>query len=262
MKKAIALFMTLMFLAVAVVFIDYIMSSYQKITQKSSLFISQNSLIIKSSLTTLKNLKIKNESDLKKIFTSFPVSSKDGSFRALIEIKPVNSINLNDYLKNGEINSSIDLFFDYLLFKYDVKDPVFFKNLVLDTLDRDDIQRSADSEIMEYDPLFQNGKIYNFFQFKKILKYYAQKTLDKSITKIPWKDFFNFRKSQIYLPNATISEFLEQNVTRFNIISFKKAKKFFVTVTVKYDYETAQSIKILYDIKNKKVADIEIDPVY
>ena len=85
-----------------------------------------------------------------------------------------------------------------ILSTYNIKDPEYFIDLILDTIDSDKEERNAYSEIKLIDPSFPNGKIYSFKHFKKILKFYAQQRRDKDIFKIPWKKLIYFGDKKIY----------------------------------------------------------------
>ncbi|WP_456489269.1 hypothetical protein [Caminibacter pacificus] len=262
MRKSIALFLTLIFLTAAFVIIGMIIKNYQKITSKDYTFISQNSVIISDTLNTLKNLDINSSEDLNKILGEFPITSKNGEFRGVISISAISTININDYYKNKKIDKNIDKLIDFLALKYDIKDPIYLKDLILDTIDKDKIERSAYSEIINENPFFQNGKIYTKKQFSELLNYYQKQTLDKNVKKVPWKKYFNFYISQLYNPQKDIITLNEKNETDFNIISFEKAKNFYVEIGIDYAYHSKQKINIIYDIKNKKVLRVEVNPIY
>jgi len=257
MRKSVALFMTLSFLIVAFALIASIIKTYEKITSKNMLFISQNSVIIKNSLNVLKNIEVNSSQELEKIIGTFPISSKDGSFRAFIEIKPINSININDFLKNKKIDKNIKRVIEFLAYNYDIKDTLFLEDLILDTIDKDYEERSPYSEIA-LQKKFQNGFI-DKKAFNEILNYYISQTNDKNVLKVPWEKFFNFKITQLYTPPKEIELLNEKNETNFNIISIEKVKNFFVSIDINY---STQNINIIYDIKAKKVFDIENNPVY
>ena len=238
------------------------MKYFQKATSKDMLFISQNSVIIKNTLDILKDMDINSSDKLEEITGSFPISSKDGEFRAVIDINPINSININDFLENNKTNPNIDRLLDFLAYKYDIKDILYLKDLILDTIDKDLDERSTNSEIILQNPLFQNSKIYNYDQFKTILNYYVKATDDKNVYKVPWKEYFNFEFTQLYEPNKDILSLNEQNETKFNIISIEKAKHFFIKIGIQYAYTNEQNISILYDLKTKKAKKIENYPLY
>jgi hypothetical protein len=289
MKKSIALFITIMFLFVVVGILGTILFYTQKMTKNDNFYIAENSILIKNALDTLNTIsKDINTSDkLKMIFTSFPISSVNGDFRAVYTITPLyNKIDLNAYLQNGKINPHIDAFLDNVFDYYQIQDSQLLKDLILDTIDKDDIEREAYSEITLQNPNFQNGQIYNFNQFETIQKRYYQITQDKNIFKIPWKKlvFFGNGKSHIiecnlldkltakflglqFDGNPTCKNILteenKQIIDNFDIIEFKNKNDFLINIAIDYFYnELHNEINIIYDIHEKKAISIESHPVY
>jgi hypothetical protein len=261
MKKAITLFITLVFLIAAISIVSIIIKKISSL-QKGYDFI-QTSKIIQNIELFLKKTDMNTTIKLfnKPIF----FSSKNGDFNIFIDIKPICSININDYLIKNKINTDIERVLDYLLEKYEIKDPAFFKDLILDTIDSDDTERSPFSEIKLANPKFQDGKIYNFKHFSQILNYYIQKTEDKNIKLIPFKDYFNFRSTQIFkeCANKNILALNEKNETNFNIINFENnISSFLIGIDIAYKLQNEHKLKIIYDIKQKKVKDIEENPLY
>jgi hypothetical protein len=233
MKKAIALFLTLSFLLIALTLINSLLLKYQKATQQNYLFISQNSLFIKDSIKILNSMEFNSTKDLTQTFPIFTPS-----FIINVNIRPINSININD------LNISLKLL-KILSQKYELKDFEYLKDLILDLKDKDDIQRAPFSEINA-----KEGYIYPI-NFKKIIDAYYKYTKDENIFKVPFFKYFNFKKTQI-------SSFFEfANELNLTIISLKN-RHFFVDVNINYK---DNNISILYDIKTKK-AQIEASPIY
>jgi len=289
MKKSIALFVTISFLFIVVGILGTILYFSQKLTENKNFYIAQNSVLIKGALETLGKItkEINSSDQLKAIFSTFPISDENGNFRAVYTITPLfDRVDLNSYLKNGKINKTVDFYIDNILEYYEIQDPVFFKDLLLDTLDTDTEEREAYSEIILQNPDFQNGKIHSYEELYKIEKYYAKITEDKSIFEIPWKKlvFFGDGRKHIIecsLLNKKTAQFMglvfegkptckniltpqnKQMAEKFDIIEFNNTNDFWINVEIDYFYnELHHTIDIIYNIHNKKVVSVESDPVY
>ena len=261
MKKSITLFLTLIFLITAISIVSVIIKKVSSLN--TSYDFPQSSKIIQNTDNFLKKTDIKTI--LKYFDTPLFFSSKNGEFKAKIVIFPICSININDYLIKNRKNPDIERLLDFLLDKYEVKDPVFLKDLILDTIDSDDIERSPKSEIKEQTFTFQDGGIFSFEHFKKILRYYEKEAEDKSVENIEWRKYFNFYKTQLFKECAPeeIITLNDKNETKFNIISYENNVTDFLTqINIAYKLQKTHNIKIIYDIKQKKVTDIEENPLY
>jgi len=290
MRKSIALMITLFFLLSAIFILNTILKYYEKYSSETkAVYIGENSLVIKNTLQSLSKIseQIKTSKDLQKIFTTVPLSDKNGDFRIVYTIKPLfNKIDINAFLSEQKINPYIENYIDNILNYYQIKDPVLFKDLLLDTMDKDNKEREAYSEIVLSNPYFQNGKIYNLKHFGQIINYYYQKTDDKNIFNIPWKKliFFGNGKKHIIecnLLDKKVAQFLgliynneitckslqnEENnktVKNFNIIAYDGKHSFWIKTYITYYINgQKQNIDIIYDINNKKVISVEGNPVY
>jgi len=289
MKKSIALFVTIAFLFIVIGILGVVLQTAQKLTSSKNYFIAQDSLLIKSTLDKLGVMsdEINTSEQLKQIFTTFPISNDSGTFRAIYTISPLfDRIDINTYLQNGKINENVDFYINNILDYYQVQDPVFFKDLLLDTLDKDSEEREAYSEIVLKNPDFQNGKIYNADQLYEIEKYYSDMTEDNNVFKIPWEKLIFFGNGEHHilecsLLNKKTAKFLglvfenepecntvfnEENIKtaqNFDIIEYKKNSDFWINVVIDYFYnDIHNSISIIYNIYNKKVISVESHPVY
>ena len=265
MKKAIALFITMMFLVVIVAIISKMMNKYEKFLSIDNKYIAQNNIIIQDTINVLKNLTkdMNSYNDIKNIFTSFALNEKD--FKVLYTITPFSKVNIN--------KKNIDFYLDNIFDYYHINDPLFLENLIYDTIDKDTKERDIESEIILYNHFFQNGGIYNYRHLKMILDYYYKKTDDKAVYKIPWRKLFEFRGDVIVCQamDKNVKKFLnledlecDSNNTNkilreFDIISYDKNISFLINVNVKYNQE---NINIIYDINKKKVVSIENNPIY
>ena len=290
MKKSVALLITLFFLLSVLFILNIVLNSYEKYSKElKPSYIAENSLVIKDYLQILFKIsdKIKTSKDLQKIFTTVPLSSKEGNFRIIYTIKPLfNKIDINTLINGNKINTYIENYIDNILSYYQIQDPLFFKDLLLDTIDTDNKEREAYSEIVSQNPYFQNGKIYNFKHLEQIENYYYKRTNDKNIYSIPWKKFIFFGNGRKHILECNlitkrVAEFLgltfsdsvscksienkENNKTikNLNIIAYDKNKSFWIESDITYFLDNQeQNIKIVYDLHNKKVISVESNPVY
>ena len=271
MKRSIALLITLSFIIVVVLIVGKILNIYEKISntgfEKS---ISQNSVLIKDIKKNLKDIlkDINSSKDLKNIFVTLPVSMDD--FRGVVTIRPLSDkLNLNLY-KDKTKRKYIDIFLQNLFDYYNVADFYYFKNLLLDTFDSDNIERDSFTEIKNYDYTFNNGNIYSFNQFKKILIQYINYTNDKNILKIPWQKLIYFsdestiidceNMNKKFLKFYGINNCKEKNdiANALDIISYEKNRSYLIEIDVNY---TLDNLKIVYNLNTKKAV-VENNPLY
>ena len=246
--------------------------------------ISQNSILIKDISFILKNISDDiNASDVKKLYQTFPISSSNGDFRAVIKIRPLlDKVDINAY-KNKTKKKYIDMFLNNILEFYQIKDPVLFKSLILDTLDTDNIERVGGSEIKLQNPFFKNGRIYNFKHFKQILDYYVKMTDDKEIYNIPWKDLIWFGNGEDIIDcniiNKKVARFLglmfdednlnckglknyEENkniLNKLDIIPFTKKASYPINIEINY---SKYNLNILYNLTKKRIENIKSNCLY
>ena len=281
MRKAVALFLTLLFISIAIVIVGSIFSIYQKFS-KDTFYknISQNSILLRDIKSILDNLSSDlNGSSIKFIFTTIPISSKDGNFRALISLKPLfDRVDINEISTNKYVKRYLENILEY----YQVADPIFFENLVLDTLDLDKKERSGGSEIILQNPFFKQGKIYNYQHLMEILNYYAKVLDDKSIYKIPWKELFFFGDGNSIIDcnliKPKVAKFLglevgdnvscksletfEENkkvMKNLSIIPFNKKISYLIEINILYG---ENNLSFVYDINKKRIAHITNNILY
>jgi hypothetical protein len=285
LRKAIALFLTLIFMIIVLGIVGAVIGIYKEVSKNTfEKDISQNSVLIINIKSVLdKFVKDINGSDIKNIYGVFPATNKDGTFKVLITIKPImDKINLNEYVKKDK-EKIIDTFLDNILEYYQIKDPVFFKALILDTIDKDDIERVGESEIKLKDKFFKNGKIYNYSHFKRILDYYVKYSEDKNIYKIPWRKLVYFSDKDYSIDcniiNKKVAKFLglsfnEENLNckelekneenknilqKLSIIPFNKTIPYLINIELNY---SNHFLNIYYDINKKRIENIESNFLY
>jgi len=281
MKKSIALLTVLLFIVLLMSLSAVIFKIYDKYSSSSYKYITQDTLIIKD-VSQILDQSLAN-TDIYDLLTTYPpISSKDGNFIVNVTISPIfNKININNYIENNKTNQTIDDTLNNILDFYEILDPIFFKDLLLDTIDTDTDERSADSEIILNEP-FQNGLIYNKKHFQKILDYYALQKNDPNIYKIPWDKYIFFGDKNKYILDCNL---IDKNLAKFIGLEFKndiiscnnleKNKKLIENLNIKpYDknttywvkidisYNQTNELNITYDTKSKKVVNIEKHFIY
>ena len=145
---------------------------------------------------------LKTNTDLDNFLASYAKLNALGDEYALhIEISPYQDrINYNTFFYKTD-DSKIKLKPDYIklldsiVAKYGITNKAFFYSMLEDTADEDLVERESLSELSNYDPTFQNGKLTKYASFLKLLDYYATTTGDMNIYKVPWGSILLFSDS-------------------------------------------------------------------
>jgi len=290
MKKSIALLTVLGFIILIISISTAILKIYEKYSSSSYSYISQNSLVLKNITNILNNtLQSINGSEIKNIFNTYPpIVSKDGNFILNIKILPINNkININNLIENNKTNNYILNTISNILEYYQILDPLFFEDLLLDTIDKDNLERSADSEIILLNKNFQNGQIYNYHHLKKILDYYASIKDDKTIYKIPWEKYLFFGENKKYILDCNLlskelATFIgleikndiisckniqiDENkkiIKNLHIQAFDKNSSYLIKIKANYILNNQNNtLNFIYDTKEKKVVSVENNFIY
>jgi len=191
-------------------------------------------------------------------------------------------------------NTTYNNFITYL-YSYRVKDPDLFVDLLLDTIDVDNLEKNSGngSEIALKEPLFRNGKIYNKEHFKYIIDYYIQQTDDKDILKVPFENFISFNSPDIDINFASkelldiifydANNFILETISKHTDIYYKlddlpfdhyyleniKKGRFGQSITtttnildvkveLNFNGKFNSNIRFFYDIKNKKLTQYKV----
>ncbi len=284
MKKGIALLITLGFLTILSGLIAYIFTINQKSFELASQIDSfnQDSILfvdIKKMLDSYVK-DINSSGDLSNFLVGLP-GLKDEKNDLFLEVKisALNGkININSLLVNKKIDKSLTGLLIDICNRYNVLDSDFLISLILDTIDLDDVERVAQSEISLVDVKFKNGKITNSRHFKQILNYYTNIVKDTNAKRVPWDEiiFFGEVKKDIldcdrlendivlslgYDPNRfTGCQDLNdsKNLEKYNLSSFNKKNDYFVKVDLGYSIEEGKlnSISFNYNLKSMKCSNI------
>lgn len=290
MKKGIILLSVLMLISVLSLIILQSTSISEKFLKRNSkaLFLTQlnKTFLDINGFLKLISPMIKNP-DIFDMMLKAPliIHEKQSDININMFFEPItNTLNINHIYKNDKINQEMYDFLYLVLQKYDIRDSYFFINILLDTLDKDDEERVYESEIIKKNNFFQNGENMDKKTFDYILNYYAVKRNDSRIFQINFEKYFNFStpKSDFNYLNSEIKEILWQNYSIYFPTDNKIIKSFdelsmndddkqklknldidFNIYLLKSNltfFYLNQSAKIsqIYDIKNKKVTDIEL----
>jgi len=203
----------------------------------------------------------------------------------------INSIAKSMVKKNNKIYDD----FINMLYQYKLKDPEFFVDLLLDTIDNDNIEKNSGSgsEISLQNPTFRNGKIYNSKHLKIILDYYVAISSDNAIYNIPFPTLFSFNSPSIDINFASkeLLDIIFHDADQFTLDTIKKHSKIYnslnelpfsviylkdiakgrlghsistsstlikVNVELNYKSQFKSKIQFLYDTQNKTLSDYTI----
>ena len=202
MKKAIVLMITLGFIAIITALVLYTLSISKKSFDVVSLIDAQNqfSLAFKDfDRILVQNSKAVKDADSLEMLlaasTIPPVTEPKTGLTLGFEMRSkMKRLNLNAILVqllpaegNCDQNLTTELlcrplvrFFD----RYEIRDRRTMLDLLLDTVDRDDIELGSDTEIANEDIDFAQGKIYSYNHLQKIFDRYYRLTSDKNVFRL------------------------------------------------------------------------------
>ncbi len=202
MKRAIVLMITLGFIAIITALVLYTLSISKKSFDAVALIDAQNqfSLSFKDfdQILTQNTKMIKDPDTLDLLLASSTIppltEPKTGLTLGFEMRSEMKKINLNALLVqlakaegNCDLNETTELlcrplnrFFD----QYDIRDKRTMYDLLIDTVDKDDLELGSDTEIANEDIDFAQGKIYSYNHLQKIFQRYYQLTSDKNIFKL------------------------------------------------------------------------------
>ncbi len=201
MKKAIVLMMTLGFIAIITALVLYTLSISQKSFTAVAQIDAQNqfSLTFKdfSEILTRMTKEVKTPEALDALLSmDIPplTEPKTGLTIGFEMVSYMRKINLNTLLTqllpaegNCDMNLSTEILcrpLERFMDKYEIRDKRLLMDLLLDTVDRDDLELGGETEIGATDIDFAQGKIYSFNHLKKIFDQYYRLSSDKNIFRL------------------------------------------------------------------------------
>jgi|GEM_PF-5479005 len=201
MKKAIVLMMTLGFIAVITALVLYSLSISQKSFGAVAQIDAQNQFALtfkdftKILDTVTKEIKEPEALDMLLAMDIPPLTEPKSGVTIGLEMDSyMRKINLNAILVqllkaegNCDQNMTTELLcrpLDRFFERYEIRDKRLMMDLMLDTVDKDDIEMGSETEIALEDIDFAQGKIYSFNHLQKIFDKYYQLSSDKNIFKL------------------------------------------------------------------------------
>jgi len=306
MKKAIVLLMTIGFIALisALVLVSLSISkrSFDEVVYLDAR--NQFSIVFKDFVTMLRtnSEKVKTPEDLEMLLGFFMPAMKEPKtgieFGFDLESK-MGKLNVNYLLNemvldvNDENRTILERPFNNYFSKFSLREPRLLLDILMDTIDKDDMERGAYSEIASEDFDFREGKIYSYNHLKKIFEHYYKTSHDSNIYKIDrdsWEEAFYFgdtnRSNQLLdcnqldmtpainlitdnrYPDYGELDFCqmlkdgEQDLVNlkdiYNISDFNKTNQYLIQCTIVFNTENFnRSVRFDYDIKTGKVDNID-----
>ncbi len=297
MKKSIVLFTTLLMImalmSVMMIFLNSTKETQNNITREYALI--QTNSIMSNLSQYFNNIKFDEDTIFygSKMPFSLPLGNSDIKFTIDSNQKYLNINQLIISMKNKD-NIEYTNFISYL-YRYKLRDPDFFIDILLDTIDNDTFEKNSGSgsEIVLENPIFRNGKIYNQKHFQIILDYYFSKTEDKAIYDIPFENLISFNSSllDINFANKDIINIFFYDADQFSLNMVSKHGKIYekfkdlpfdksylkelkkaryghnitfktivikVVVDLKYKEQFISKISFLYNTKSKSLGDYKV----
>ena len=306
MKKAIVLLMTLGFIALITALVLMSLSISKKSFDEVVYLDARNqfNVVFKDFIGMLKSngQKIKTKDELEVLLGLFMPAMKEPKtgieFGFDLESK-MGKLNINYLLHEiiTDVNGTKTEDFEKPLLNYfsdyHLKEPRLLLDICLDTMDEDDSERGAYSEIGAEDFDFTEGKIYSYKHLKKIFDRYYKASYDATIYTIKqekWEEAFYFGDTNsshqlldcTQLKNTPVVNLLtdnrypnyeemdfckEFNTTEpyfknlkklYNIKSFDKNRQYLIQCMIIFNSENFnRNVKFDYDLKTGKVDNID-----
>lgn len=208
MKKAIVLLMTIGFIAIISALVLISLSISKKSFDQAVYIDAQNqfSVVFKDFVKILNSnsQNVKNEDDLFMLLSfSMPamIEPKTGVEVGFLLESQMGKLNINYMLDqivkdvNDEnasyIKEPLMRFFD----QFELKETATLLDILIDTIDKDDLERGAYTELAAEDFDFREGRIYSFRHLKKIFDHYYRYSYDPNVYRIEkdiWDETFYF----------------------------------------------------------------------
>ncbi len=206
MKKAIVLLMTLGFISIISALVLWSLNISKDRFDKIVYIDAENQfgIVFKDFIKIInQNTKEINDSEKLDMFLSIGMpaiaEAKTQVGLGFIVESKMDKININYILSRLVVLESKDerddniTYFQRPLFKYfekhELSNPDLMYDFLLDSVDKDDMERGSGTEIANDDIDFEQGKIYSFNHLKKIFNKYYQESRDKRVFNIKRSEF-------------------------------------------------------------------------
>jgi hypothetical protein len=204
MKKAIVLLMTIGFITLITALVLFSLSISKKSFDEVVYLDARNqfNIVFKDFVSKLKvmskQMADNSQFDIPPIPVTDPKTGITFSFgtESLMGRLNVNYL-LDKIVKdvNDENRTILELPLKTFFSKLELKEQQLLIDIMLDTIDKDDLERGAYSEISAENPDFREGKIYSYNHLSKIFEHYYKVSKDINIYKMDkdtWEENFYF----------------------------------------------------------------------
>ena len=211
-RRGIVLLITVALLAMLtpliLVGLDQVQTALKVVEEEK--FFAQRSVSLQDVVRALdeKSEAIESSEDLETLFAPLPPLT-EGDVRVQVQISPLfDKVNLNNLFFHNKPDVHVSAFVERLAERYGVIDGSYLLALLLDTLDEDEEERAAFSEVRLKEKDFRNGIIANEEHLREILQVYHLQTGDENVFKIPWRKlvYFGPRDSRFMIDCERASE--------------------------------------------------------
>jgi len=204
-RPAMVLLVTLFFIVALGVVVTTMMTQSEYFLKKVNMtnFYTQSNLIYNDLESILKSeSKDINDSLGLYMLTSFPIILDDTKSNLQIKMSCKSAaFGFNPNCLGKKTNSAeFHKCYDIVLALFQalkVKDPERLINTIADSIDKDELERYIETEIVVKHPWFKQGYIETMDRFKRIVYFYAHKSEDYGVLKIPWERYLSFRNEKI-----------------------------------------------------------------
>ena len=204
-RPAVVLLITLFFIVTLGIVVTTIMTQSEYFVKKVNMtnFYTQSNLIYNDLESILKSeSKDINDSLGLYMITSLPIILNDEKSGLQIEMScksgayGFNPNCLGKNIDSAEFHKCYDIV-SALFHMLRIEDPEKLINTIADSIDKDELERYSETEIVLEDPWFKQGTIETMDRFKRIVRFYALKSEDYKALNIPWERYFSFRNKEI-----------------------------------------------------------------
>jgi hypothetical protein len=204
MRHAIALFITLFFVAALTALVGVNLGYVQEAFKQDSLTkrAIQSNILANDVIEYLKKepllKEIESSDDFSQLLTMYNQINldfaKDFSLGITIDAYPVSQFNINTL--EAKNKDQVSQFVEYLRLN-GVQDADRFVDMVLDVTNTAAKVEFYKTSIFEDNPTMQRKGIFSYYHFEQIIAYYIDQTDDKNILRVPWHTLVQFSPTTV-----------------------------------------------------------------